>query len=380
MAEAFKNVYNEKFYLVLAQHLKGCLTDFDEQKFMTLMLCENFEPLELKERMTHTKEVFHQFMPTDFDLAAKVLLKLLTSLQIDNKNEGSLAFMFLPEYIETYGINDFQTSVNIMEEVTQFASGEFAVRPFLVKYGERMLEQMILWSKHPHYLVRRLASEGSRPRLPWAMALVDYKKDPTPLLPILHRLLKDSSENVRRSVANNLNDIAKDNPDVVIEFAKQYLDKNTLVESKKNENNEVFSTIKHACRTLLKQAEPQTLALFGYDSTDLELNQFDVLTAKVNMGSAVEFTFVIQNNSVEEKKIRLEYGLYFMKKNGQLSKKVFKISERMLAPKSSHTVQRKQSFKTITTRVFHPGRHQVSVIVNGKEFAVKNFELVSFNK
>jgi len=372
MPEAFKNLYNQAFYEVLAKHLKTCLPVFNEQKFMTLMLCKNFEQLELKERMSHTKEVLHQFMPDDFEQAAVILLKLVERLQVNNIKEGSVEYMFLPEYIETYGIEHFQTAVDTMEEVTKFTSGEFAVRPFLVKYGDRMLKQMTLWSQHPHYLVRRLASEGSRPRLPWAMALNDYKKDPVPLLPILHRLLDDPTEIVRRSVANNLNDIAKDNPLIVVEFSKQYLTGNTG-----DEKDERTRTIKHACRTLLKQACPQTLALFGYDCTDIELTQFEVLTAKVNVGSAVEFTFELKNNSTNDKKVRLEYGLYYMKKNGQLSKKVFKISERLLAANELHQVHRRQSFKKISTRVFHLGKHQVSIILNGKEFMAKDFNLVA---
>ncbi|PCH96796.1 MAG: DNA alkylation repair protein [Gammaproteobacteria bacterium] len=369
MPEAFKNLYNENFYSILAQHLKGCLPDFDERSFMTLMLCENFEQLELKERMSHTTTVFHQFMPAGFKKATKIILSLIVSLKAKGIKEDSIEYMFLPEYLSTYGMEDLQTSIVTMEEVTQFTSGEFAVRPFLIKYGEVMLEQMILWSKHPHYLVRRLASEGSRPRLPWAMALGDYKKDPTPILPILHRLMDDPTEIVRRSVANNLNDIAKDNPHIVIEFAKQYLGK----------REQINRTIKHACRTLLKQGCPEILSLFGYDSTDIELIKFDVLTSKVAMGSAVEFAFTLKNKSLIAKKVRLEYGLYYMKKSGQLSKKVFKISERILAADEIHKVQRKQSFKAISTRVFHLGKHQVSIILNGKEFMTKDFELITAN-
>ena len=369
MPEAFKDLYNEKFYLVLAKHLNKCLVDFNQDKFMQLMMSDNFEQLELKERMTHTKEVLHEFMPKDFPQATDVLVKLIDSLVDDGIKEGSVEFMFLPEYIETYGIDDYQTSISAFEKITQFTSAEFAVRPFLIKYGQQMLTQMFLWCKHSNYLVRRLASEGSRPRLPWAIDLRTYKDDATLLLPILHALFNDPTEIVRRSVANNLNDIAKDNPDTVIEFANQYI----------GESTQADRTIKHACRTLLKRAFPEALALFGYDSTDIELITFNVLTEKVVMGTYAEFAFSIKNNSKETKKIRVEYGLYFMKKNGQLTKKVFKISERSLATNEIHQVLRKQSFKPISTRVYHAGVHQVSIILNGKEFAAKDFELISIN-
>lgn len=369
MPEAFKNLYNEKFYLALAIHLNKCLSGFNQDKFMKLILPANFQQLELKERMTHTKEVLHQFMPKDFAQATDVLAKLIDSLVGDGISEGSVEFMFLPEYIETYGIDDYQISIKAFEKITQFTSAEFAVRPFLIKYGQQMLTQMLLWSKHSNYLVRRLASEGSRPRLPWAIDLRMYKDDATLLLPILHVLFNDPTEIVRRSVANNLNDIAKDNPATVIEFAKQYI----------SESAQSDRTIKHACRTLLKRASPEALALFGYDSTDIELVEFKVLTEKIIMGTHAEFSFSIKNNSEEAKKIRLEYGLYFMKKNGQLTKKVFKISERLLAANEIHQVLRKQSFRPISTRIYHTGVHQVSIILNGKEFKSKDFELVSIN-
>ncbi len=356
---------------MLAKHLNGCLgnsydQEFDEQEFMSLIFCDNFEKLELKERMSHTKAVMHHFMPTDFSQAADVLVKLIARLTKAGISEGSVEYMFLPEYLETYGINHFQKSIEVMEQVTQFTSGEFAVRPFLIKYPKQMLAQMILWSQHEHPMVRRLASEGSRPRLPWAMALPQYKQNPVDILPILHQLINDPSEIVRRSVANNLNDIAKDNAQVVIGFVKKYL----------GTSEPLDKTLKHASRTLLKQACPQAMALFGYDSTDIELTEFEVITEIVNVGAHAQFSFALKNNSTSNKKIRLEYGLYFLKKNGQLSKKVFKISERTLAANEVHKVLRKQSFKAISTRVYYPGKHQVSIILNGKEFKAKDFELV----
>jgi 3-methyladenine DNA glycosylase AlkC len=372
MAELLKDLYNKDFYVTLSQHLKGCLANyygqaFNDQAFMALMLCDNFEKLELKERMSHTNTVLHQFMPADFSQAADVLVKLMESLTKSGIKEGSVEYMFLPEYLETYGIEHYQKSVEAMEKITTFTSGEFAVRPFLIKYPDKMLAQMVLWSQHEHYLVRRLASEGSRPRLPWAIALQEYKKNPLDILPILHQLIDDPTEIVRRSVANNLNDIAKDNPQVVIDFVKEYIGK----------SEQFDRTLKHASRTLLKQACPDTLALFGYDSTDIELTEFEIITEKVNFGDYAQFSFTLKNSSTISKKIRLEYGLYFLKKNGQLSKKVFKISERTLAANEVHQVVRKQSFKAISTRVYYAGKHQVSIILNGKEFHPKDFVLIA---
>jgi 3-methyladenine DNA glycosylase AlkC len=157
--------------------------------------------------------------------------------------DGGLVYIFLPDYIEQYGLEDFESSVKAIENVTRFVSCEFAVRPFILKYGGTMMKKMRTWSLHKSYHVRRLSSEGSRPRLPWAISIPELKKDPSPILPILENLKNDPSEWVRRSVANNLNDIAKDHPGLVIELARKW----------KGISRETDAIIKHGSRTLLKK-------------------------------------------------------------------------------------------------------------------------------
>lgn len=162
--------------------------------------------------------------------------------------------MFFPDYIERFGMEDYAVAVGTMERLTAFTSCEFAVRPFIKKHEGQMLEQMLGWSEHSSHHVRRLASEGSRPRLPWAMALPKLKKDPSPILPILENLKVDSSEYVRRSVANNLNDISKDNPDVALSVFRDWI----------GHSPETNRIVKHGCRTLLKQGVPEAMELFGF--------------------------------------------------------------------------------------------------------------------
>lgn len=226
---------------------------------------------------------------------------------------------------------------------------------------------MLAWSKHEHWEVRRLASEGCRPRLPWSMALSNLKNDPEPIIPILENLKDDSSEIVRKSVANNLNDIAKDNPQTVIDLARKWQGKSKNADW----------VIKHGCRTLLKQGNTDTLEIFGLKAVkNICIQDFQLLTPKVNIGKSLKFSFKLINNNKEKVKIRLEYGLYYQKANGTLSKKVCKISEKEYAGNSITQINRKQSFRLITTRMFHLGLHQISVIINGNEFEKHDFELI----
>ncbi len=230
-----------------------------------------------------------------------------------------------------------------------------------------MMKQMLAWSNHKHPAVRRLSTEGCRPRLPWAMALPKLKEDPTTIILILENLKNDSSEFVRKSVANNLNDIAKDNPGVVINLVKKW----------KGKSKNTDWVIKHGCRTLLKKGNTEVMELFGFGYTkNILIENFQISTTKLKIGESLKFDFRLLNNNNKNIKIRLEYGLYYQKANGTLSKKTYKISEKEYPANSITQLHRKQSFRVITTRKFHRGLHQVSIIINGKEFEKRNFELV----
>ena len=362
MAELFKDIYCSAFYEQFSGVLSKALPDFDPVTFKQMIFNDSFTDYELKQRMHHTAVVLHHFMPQDFSLAVVSLKRIIDELRGQGITERSVEYMCLPDYIETYGLDNYGSAVEGFEYVTQFTSCEFAVRPFIIRYPDAMLAQMLAWTAHENRHVRRLASEGSRPRLPWAMALPEFKKDPAPLLPILDALKQDDCEVVRRSVANNLNDIAKDNSDVVVLVAKQWLGDNALTDK----------LVKHACRTLLKQAQPEIMALFGFKRDLIKLTDILINTPIVKVGDKLHFDFTIENTSAQAQKLRLEYGLYYLKKNGSLARKVFKISERMIAANIAERIQRHQSFKVITTRVFHFGTHKLSIIINGQECRVNS--------
>jgi len=377
MAEPFKNLYNEHFLERFSKDLKLVVNDFDARKFVSQVMDDNWEDRELKQRVAHITTVLRKFLPANYKEAIAKILEMLDHVErtqpdfsiIDDTKFGLILEYgaILDNYVEQYGLDNYETSVKAIEKITQFTSCEFATHPFIIKYPDEMMKQMLIWSKHEHWGVRRLASEGCRPRLPWAMALPNLKKDPTPIIPILENLKNDPSRFVRLSVANNLNDIAKDNPETVIELAKRW----------QGESEEVDWIIKHGCRTLLKQGNLEIMELFGFGRIkNIRIENLQISTPEVKVGDSLEFRFNLLNSNDKKTKIRLEYGIYYQKANGTLTKKVHKISEKEYAANSTTQITRKHSFRVVTTRKFHLGLHQVAVIINGNEFEKYTFDLI----
>lgn len=362
---ALKNLYSVEFYQRFAQSICKVIPSFEAMVFQQQIFAEGWNDLELKDRMYHTSQILHLHLPQPFPAAAKAILAIIEQLKIDGMNQHALEFMFLPDYIERYGLAYYETAVTTLRDLTEFTSAEFAIRPFIVKYPQT-LSLMLEWANHPSEHVRRLASEGCRPRLPWAMALPELKRDPQAILPILEQLQRDSSEYVRRSVANNLNDISKDHPNLILIIAKQWL----------GQSKETDKLVKHACRTLLKAGHMEVMQLFGYCAPEaVQVSDFQLNKTSISLGERIECHFQLENLSPQEVIIRLEYGVYFLLKNGQQSRKVFKISEKKYAPRAVVAVSKSIHFKPISTRTFYTGEQQISIIVNGVEMGKAAFEL-----
>lgn len=375
MAEPVKNMFNKEFFNEFAKALKYIIEDFDEDLFLSQIMDDQWENRGIVERGRHISTILKKILPSDYKTAIVKILELINYIKEtpywskvqDTKFGLSLEYGFLGGYIEQYGLDDYETSIESLEEITQFTSCEGPVRPFIMKYPNEIMEQMLVWSKHENWTVRRVSSEGCRPRLPWHMALPNLKEDPSPIIPILENLKNDPSESVRKSVANNLNDIAKDNPKIVIDLVKKW----------KGKSKKTDWIIKHGCRTLLKQGNSEVMELFGFGSIEnIKIEDFHITTPKVKIGESLEFNFKILNNDNKKSKIRLEYGIYYQKANGTLSKKVYKISEKEYKENSVTDINRKQSFKIITTRKFHLGLHKLSIIINGNEFEKCDFKLI----
>ncbi len=363
--EPLKNMFNPQFINDFSCIALRVIPNFDAGLFFDQIFDESWNERELKDRIRHISSMMHKHLPLEYEKAIAAILKILTIVKEEHKGMA-FQYMILPDFIEQFGLDHLDLSLKAMEEITQFISCEFAVRPFLIKYPKQVMQQMLKWSMHEQASVRRFASEGCRPRLPWAMALPALKNDPTPILPILEKLKNDESEFVRKSVANNLNDLSKDHPDLIITIAKRW----------QGASKETDWIIKHGCRTLLKQGNTEVLELFGVGTIkNVSLQGFQIQTPIVEIGAKLDFTFQVLNENSNTVKIRLEYGIYYLKANGTHSRKIYKISEKDYAPNSVNTISKSQSFRVITTRKFHRGEHRLSVIVNGKEMASGNFEL-----
>lgn len=356
MAEPLKYLYSRALVEELAGALHSAYKQFDTQHFLDLVFDSEWDARELKQRTRHIAQSMRAALPDDYRKALAVLVKIAPQFT------GFTAIIF-PDFVEAYGTDDYEASVAALELFTQYSTSEYAVRPFIVRYPA-MMQQMLAWAEHPNHHVRRLASEGCRPRLPWGMALPEFKKNPAPVLPLLELLKADESEYVRRSVANNLNDIAKDNPDVVLHIARQW----------KGHNHETDRLVRHACRTLLKRAHPEALALFGFEEVPVHISDVDVLP-EVQIGGVLEFGFTLRTGENFEGKLRVEYAVDYMKANGRQSRKVFALSEAPLPSGSGKRFERRHSFRDMTTRKHYPGAHRLIVLVNGSAVAEREFSV-----
>jgi len=357
MAERLKDMFFtqdsvNKFSDMIKQHYPA----FGKPQFLRLMFDESFQAKELLGKMKHTTKCLHNTLPESYKEALDILKKAAPHVK-------GFEAMALPDYVATYGMHDWDLSLPALGFFTKYYSSELAIRPFLAKDPEKGMAYMSAWAADKDPKVRRLASEGCRPRLPWAMALPKFKKDPSPIFPILEKLKNDPSEDVRRSVANNLNDISKDNPELVLEICKKW----------HGESEKTDKIVKHACRSLLKAGNERALGIFGYSEPSLiDVKNLKLDKKALNIGNFLTFSFDIV--VTKKSRVRLEYAVYYVKAKGQISKKVFKITENDYAA-GTYSITRKQSFQEQTTRKHYPGIHRISIIVNGKEKVKASFEL-----
>ncbi|MFC5531524.1 DNA alkylation repair protein [Cohnella yongneupensis] len=353
MAEPLKAIYHEAFIRSFADKVKGAYPPFDTGAFSSAVLGPGWDELELKGRMRRITLSLGATLPSDYGKALAILEAIYETC-------GGLPYLFFPDFVEIYGLNDWDLSIAALAKFTRMSTSEFAVRPFLKQDQSRMIAQMLTWSGDEDDHVRRLASEGCRPRLPWADALPALKRDPEPILPILERLKSDPSEYVRRSVANNLNDISKDHPERVVALAQAWI----------GDNAHTDWVLRHGCRGLLKAAHPAVMALFGMaPPAGVTVESWTVTPDAVAIGDSVRFRYAIRLPQGEPIKLRIEMAAYFVRTTGKYYRKLFKLSEKTVGGGTLQQGGREFSFADLSTRRHYPGSHRLALVVNGQELA-----------
>lgn len=350
MAEKLKDIlFPREKVKVFGDLLKAEYPAFESDNFVNMVCDENWPYRELKEKMRHTTVCLNHFLPDDFKQAVDLLVKIVPHVK-------GFEAIVLPDYIEVYGMEHWDVAMPALGEVTKCGSSEFGIRPFLNKDLESAMKYMNNWADDEDFRVRRFASEGCRPRLPWGMGVPALKKDPSLILPILEKLKNDPEEFVRKSVANNLNDISKDHPKLVLDICERW---------KGNSKNTNW-IVKHACRTLLKQGNSRAMLLFGFANPELmNVESLNFSNSNPCIGDEISFSFELKLATETKQKVRLEYAIHYIKANGKPSKKVFQIKEVELEP-GVYPITKKQSFKNMSTRKHYPGNHKIEIIINGE--------------
>lgn len=358
MAEPLKQLYSRTMIEQFASTVTDVYANFDKDKFLSLVFDPTWEQLELKQRMRHITLALGHTLPRKYEEALHILEA------ITGRCRG-FVFLFFPDFVEVFGLDHWDLSITALERFTSSSSSEFAVRPFILKDRQRMMKQMLLWADHADHHVRRLASEGCRPRLPWAMALNDLKHDPSDIVPILEKLKEDESEYVRKSVANNLNDMTKDHPSLVVELAKRWY----------GHHPHTDWIVRHGCRTLIKRNVSEVLQLFGFQTEiPIEVTGLMVASYELCIGETLQFSVNVRNTSAHPVLLRMNYAIDYVKSNGKRSRKIFKLSEKNCAVGKS-IITRRHHFKDLSTRKHYAGTHQLTIIANGIEMVRTEFQL-----
>ena len=352
----------------IATEIKAVYWKFEGEAFTEAVLLP-FAELELKERIYNIRDMLGVYLPKDFEVATKILLASLPEELDRTKTDNDFGdFIYAPygEFIAYHGccVEHVDFSLGALREITKRFSAEYAIRDFINAFPEETLKMLEACTFSSHYHERRLASEGLRPKLPWAKKItLDCKK---PLLYLEH-LFSDKSRFVTRSVANHLNDLSKIDPALVCQTLERW-----KVSGNQNPK-EMDYILRHALRTLVKKGDKEALALLGYKSqASFEVTDFGLHNDTVCVGESLGFSMSIE--AKEELALMVDYIVHYQTKSGTLSPKVHKLKKVTLKKDEVLTLHKKHLFKAnMTTRTLYNGQHKVELQINGKSCGVKYF-------
>jgi 3-methyladenine DNA glycosylase AlkC len=359
MAEPLKEMFNAAYFTRLAKETETVYPKFTRAAFLKEVQHGN-EARELNARMRHASTTLRTYLPTDLHKAVEVLKDLAPRMP-----KGYTALLY-PDFVGQFGHEDPAFSLDALKYFTPFGSSEFAVREFFRRDVNGTLKVMRQWAEEDNEHVRRLASEGSRPRLPWSFRLDAVVKDPKLTTPILERLRADDSLYVRKSVANHLNDFSKDHPAYMLDVLRSWDVKHP----------HTAWIAKRASRNLIKAGNVDALSLFAFDSkVKVRVDDLKLASKRLKLGDTLAFSFTVISEAARKQQLVIDYAIHYRKANGGTSRKVFKLKEVELGPKASLNITKRQRFVDFSTRKHYPGKHEVEVMVNGTVKSQAVFDL-----
>ncbi len=361
-------LFNESSVSALSSGIKKAHRRFDAEGFQSEAL-DQFPELELKERISALVDGLQARLPADFNKALDVLHRALPepldpTLQDDDF--GQFIWVVPGEFVSRHGVRPerLQASLEFLREATKRFSSESAIRPFLADFPDETMQFVRECAEDENYHVRRLASEGIRPLLPWARKVVMPSEAIIDVLQLLHA---DDTRYVTRSVANNLNDLSKSDPELVLDALGRW---KSLA---RQQEEELEWMTRHGLRTLLKQGHEASLEFLGYPSRPgFSLSGVSV-PAALKVGEKLQWQGRVTSKADQNLKIGL--SIYFRKADGSHSQKHFAITDRAVAKGEKIDIHKAIAFKPMSTRTLYPGTHHVELVVNGVRRGRKSFEL-----
>ena len=363
MATPLKELYNAAFF---AEYIDAFPTQVDTSAIRELPFSEAFVAAELRQRQKLLTEATAACLPKDLANARTIIEKIVSNLRNKGTPDFNFHYLFLNDLVAYFPGDRLEDRLEFLKSLTIFSSAEFAIRPLIIEDETKTLEYIRTWSDDPNPLVRRLLTEGTRPRLPWGLAIKSFQRNPNPMLPTLRKLLSDPADTVRLSVSNHLNDISKDHPELLLSLINDCLP---------SANATVRKNLKHAARTLLKKGDQRALALFGHAAVRGQMDYFELSETNISVGGHLVFDFSWTSFEKKPIDIRIEYAIDFLRKDGSHYRKVFKISEKTVPVGQRIQINKRHNFRKITTRSFYDGHHRVSIMINGVLLGSKEFHL-----
>jgi DNA alkylation repair enzyme len=359
---AFKLWMNDRVVNKIGKAIKAEYAAFDLKEFSKVS--KELGPLELKARVLAITAGLKKTLPPEYKKALNILVKSMKT--------GDLSgFELWPvsEYISQFGLDHFDESLKAMYQLTQRFTAEFAVRPFLNKDHQKVLKTLDGWTEDKSSHVRRWISEGTRPLLPWGAKIHAFIKDPSHTVSFLEKLRHDEELYVRKSVANHLNDISKHHPQVVVETLSKWL------KDVPAEHQPKIDWIKrHALRTLIKKGHPGALKLMGVQGkAKVKVGELKLSQKTYKLNDKLSFELAVTSTFAQKQKLVVDYAIDFIKANGKLGQKVYKLKTFEIGAKETVTLAKSHSLKPITTMKYYSGKHHVKIQVNGEKIASGEF-------